>query len=176
MTITPVFIRPLDWIQWIRSWRHAAWVVWVLVMGAVIVIGLRHQDMWDNDLANLSPVSQSAKAMDERLRKELGAPDIRYLLVIRGADQEEALKRSEAAAGILHRLTQEQLLTGFDLPSFYLPSRDTQRQRLAALPAPGTLRTSLSRAVEGLPYRAGLFQPFLRDVEQARTGTLLDLN
>ncbi|MGH7258019.1 MAG: MMPL family transporter, partial [Nitrospiraceae bacterium] len=121
------------------------------------------------------PVSQSAKTMDERLRKELGAPDVRYLLVIRGENQEEVLKRSEAASGILHRLTQEQLLTGFDLPSFYLPSRDTQRQRLAALPIPDTLRTSLSRAVEGLPYRTGLFQPFLRDVEQARTGTLLDL-
>jgi predicted exporter len=174
VTFAPVFIIPLGWSRWLR-FRRAAWVVWILVLGAVIVIVLRHQDIWDNDLANLSPVSQSAKAMDERLRKELGAPDVRYLLAIRGANQEEALKRSEAAAGILHRLTQEELLTGFDLPSFYLPSRDTQRQRLAALPAPGALRAALVRAVEGLPFRTGLFQPFLRDVEQARTGTLLDL-
>lgn len=175
VTITPALVIPLDRSRWVHAVRHAAWVVWLLVIGAVGVIAFRHQDIWDHDLANLSPISQSAKAMDKRLRKDLGAPDVRYLLVIRGENQEEVLKRSEAAAEILHRLTREQLLTGFDLPSFYLPSRDTQRQRLAALPAPGALRTALSHALEGLPYRTGLFQPFLRDVEQARTGTLLEL-
>ena len=164
--ITPGFIIPLDWSRWLRSWRHAAWVVWLLVMGAVIVIALRHRDIWDNDLANLSPVSQSAKAMDERLRKELGAPDVRYLLVIRGENQEDVLKRSEAAAEILHRLTQDQVLTGFDLPSFYLPSRDTQRQRLAALPAPDTLRTALSRARGRTPLPSRAFSAVL-----ARRGT-----
>ena len=47
--------------------------------------------------------------------------------------QEEVLKRSESTALILHRLTQDELLTGFDLPSFYLPSQETQRPGVAPL-------------------------------------------
>ena len=147
----------------------------VLTIGAVVVLAIGYQDILDNDLANLSPVSQSAKALDEQLRTEVGAPDVRYLLVIRGDSQEEVLRRSESAAALLRRLTQEELLTGFDLPSLYLPSRETQARRRAALPETSTLLPVLTRALEGLPFRARLFEPFIRDVEQARKAKPLEI-
>jgi predicted exporter len=71
-------------------------------------------------------------------------------------------------------MVDDNLLTGFDLPSLYLPSQETQRRRQAALPPPATLASSLSHALEGLPFRTGLFEPFLRDVEQARTRHLMN--
>ena len=142
----------------------------------MVALAIRYQDIWDNDLANLSPVSQSAKALDEQLRTELGAPDVRYLLVIRGDSQEEVLRRSESAAALLRRLTQEELLTGFDLPSLYLPSQETQARRRAALPdtkrAPDRPHTRAWRACRFAP---GLFEPFLRDVEQARKAKPLEI-
>ena len=165
----------LDWSRQLQTLRPAAWIVWVLALGAVIALAVRYQDIWDNDLANLSPISQSAKALDEQLRTELGAPDVRYLLVIRGDSQEEVLRRSESIAPLLHRLTQHELLTGFDLPSFYLPSQETQARRRAALPDTKALVIALTRALEGLPFRTGLFEPFLRDVEQARTENPLEI-
>ncbi len=168
-------ILPLNWNLPLQVLRPAAWIVLVLTIGAVVALAIRYQDIWDNDLANLSPVSQSAKALDEQLRTEVGAPDVRYLLVIRGDSQEEVLRRSESAAALLRRLTQEELLTGFDLPSLYLPSRETQARRRAALPETSTLLPALTRALEGLPFRARLFEPFIRDVEQARKAKPLEI-
>ncbi|MGC3975194.1 MAG: hypothetical protein QM771_12540 [Nitrospira sp.] len=66
-------------------------------------------------------------------------------------------------------------MAGFDLPSLYLPFDATQRHRQAALPPPDVLAASLADAVKGLPFRAGLFEPFLHDVEMARTSPLIDI-
>ena len=175
MRTAPHQILPLNWTSLFASMGHARRMVWLLAFLALGTLAFRHQDIWDNDLANLSPISQSSKALDEQLRKDLGAPDVRYLLVIRGTSQEEVLQRSESAALLLRRLVDDTLLTGFDLPSLYLPSRETQRQRQAALPPPAVLTSSLTHALEGLPFRTGLFEPFLRDVEQARTRELMDI-
>ncbi|MDP9132610.1 MAG: MMPL family transporter, partial [Nitrospirota bacterium] len=175
MRTVPHQILPSNVTTWSASMGKAGPIVWVLAMLAVVTLAVRHQDMWDDDLANLSPISPSAKVIDEQLRKDLGAPDVRYLLVIRGAGQEEVLQRSESAALLLRRLIDDELLTGFDLPSLYIPSEETQRQRRAALPPPAVLTASLTRALEGLPFRTGLFEPFLHDVEQARTGELMDI-
>jgi predicted exporter len=48
-----------------------------------------------------------------------------------------------------------------------------QRERQAALPAPHQLRENLTRALEGLPYRADAFEPFLQDVSAAREGPVI---
>ncbi|MBA2487197.1 MAG: MMPL family transporter [Nitrospira sp.] len=175
MRTVPHQILPSNVTSWSASIGKAGPIVWILVIVAVLILIVRHQDLWDDDLANLSPISPSAKVTDEQLRKDLGAPDVRYLLVINGAGQEEVLQRSESAALLLRRLIDDELLTGFDLPSLYMPSEEMQRQRRAALPPPAVLTASLSHALEGLPFRTGLFEPFLQDVEQARTGELMDI-
>jgi predicted exporter len=176
MRTAPHQLIPQNWNRRLTSLGRADRIVWLLVITAITILAVRHDDVWDNDLANLSPISQSAKAMDEQLRKDLGAPDVRYMLVIRGTSQEDVLRRSESLAPFLRQLSGDELLTGFDLPSLYLPSHETQKQRRAALPAPTVLHTSLSRALDGMPFRPGLFEPFLRDVEQARTGALLEIS
>jgi predicted exporter len=96
------------------------------------------------------------------------------LLIMTAASRDEVLAISEAAEKLLRRLLQDGILTGFDLPSLYLPSRETQSRRRAALPEPAVLRTALQEALEGLPFRKDLFAPFLQDVERARTGGLMD--
>ncbi|MGZ8393481.1 MAG: MMPL family transporter [Nitrospira sp.] len=174
MRTAPHQIVPLNWTALSASVGHARWIVWLLALLAIATLAVRHQDIWDNDLANLSPISPSSKSLDEQLRKDLGAPDVRYLLVINGASQEEVLQRSESAALALRRLVEDKLLSGFDLPSLYLPSEKTQRRRQAALPPSAVLTASLNHAMAGLPFRTGLFEPFLRDVEQARTRELMD--
>jgi predicted exporter len=176
MRTAPHQLMPQNWSRRLTSLGQANRIVWLLVITAITILAVRHDDVWDNDLANLSPISQSAKAMDEQLRKDLGAPDVRYMLVIRGTSQEDVLQRSESLAPFLRQLTGDELLAGFDLPSLYLPSQETQERRRAALPAPTVLHTSLTSALDGMPFRPGLFEPFLRDVEQARTGALLEIS
>ena len=165
----------VDWTRAMRSSRYGRWLMWCLLAASLIVMATRHAGMWDDDLANLSPVSESAKALDQELRAELGAPDVRYLVMVTGNNEEEALTRSESIAGALQGLVERHLLAEFDMAAHYLPSRDTQSRRRAALPQGAALRAALKEALRGLPFREDLFEPFLREVEQARTGALIDL-
>ena len=62
---------------------------------------------------------------------------------------------------------------GFESPSLILPSATTQAQRQRDLPDAATLAQRVAEAARGLPFRAGLFEPFLQDVAQARQAPLL---
>src|SRR4030043_2013222 len=59
-------------------------------------------------------------------------------------------------------------LGGFDHPARYLPTKAAQEGRRAALPAPGELRMALETALLATPFKPGVFEPFLADVDRAR--------
>ncbi|MBP2302031.1 MMPL family transporter [Azospirillum picis] len=125
--------------------------------------------LWSGELSSLSPVSEADQRQDEALRRDLGAPDVGHLLVIAAASPDAALAAAERLAGPLDALTGEGLLGGYDSPALYLPSQATQQARRSALPDAGSLQAALSQALQGLPFRADAFTPFLSDVEAART-------
>jgi predicted exporter len=153
--------------------RRAAWLAWALLAVALAFIALRHDRIWDDDLAHLSPLPQSVRDLDQQLRAELRAPDVRFLLIVAAPSREAALAASEQAAVVLQEAVRDGVLDGFDLAARTLPGRQTQERRRAALPDPRTLRAALSRAMQGLPFRSGAFAPFQRDVEAARRAPLL---
>ena len=144
------------------------------VVLAVLFLALQRGPLWSDELASMSPVAASDRLLDEQMRRDIGAPDVRHLVVVDAADQETALAASEKISAILQRLVQQGRLQGFEAPSVYLPSLASQRARQAALPAAAILRDNLQLAQRGLPFRAGLFEPFLRDAEAARLQPLLD--
>lgn len=153
---------------------RARWLAVVLTVAALAVVLWRHDRLWDEDLANLTPVPDAAKSLDRALRNELGAPDVRYLVIARAADRESALQQSESVAAWLRGAVAKDWIAGFDVPSTYLPSKRTQESRRAALPDAGTLARNLEAAVRDLPFREGLFSPFLDAVARARSGPLLE--
>jgi len=65
-------------------------------------------------------------------------------------------------------------LQGYDSASRYLPTPDVQLRRRAALPDRATLERDLGAALQGLPFRAGVFEAFVADVEAARALPPLD--
>ncbi len=123
--------------------------------------------LWEQDIANLSPISTEKQTRDQVLRNELGVPDVRDLIVMEGSSEEEVLQRSEAMALELDRLVAKGELDGYDLAARYLPSRKTQQARQTALPDRDTLEKNLSSVLKGLPFKSSLFQPFLNAVEKA---------
>lgn len=145
-----------------------------LLMGVVIAAGaylaLHTGPFWDDDLANLSPAPRKLVEVDDTLRKDLGTPDVRRVVVVTAADREGALRASEALIPLFDDLQRTQAIAGFDLAARYLPSEQAQHRRLDALPSGEDLRHSLGRALEGLPFKAGAFEPFVADVEAARSG------
>lgn len=126
--------------------------------------------LWEDDLAALSPIPEDVISLDQELRNALGAPEVGHLIVITAADAETALQRSEAAATYLQARINDGLLSGFEAAVRYLPSQQTQRERQAALPERERLETNLDRALAGLPFKPGLFEPFLEAVEKTRAG------
>lgn len=146
----------------------------VVVAGAALFLGLQRGSLWDDELASLSPVSHADQRLDEQLRRDLGAPDVRYLLVVRGPSEEQTLVTSEALAGNLQGLVRQGVLAGFDSPALYLPSSAAQRARQAGLPASEVLRANLEQALTGLPFRPDLFEPFLKDASAAKVQPSLD--
>lgn len=147
--------------------RLRALVPLALVAGAA-VLGARHADLWEHELAALSPVPVAEQRRDQALRDALGAPDVRHLLVVTGPTSEAVLQRFERLEPALDALVARGTLRGYDAPTRYLPSIAAQRARQAALPPPDALEQRLAQATRGLPFRAGLFAPFLADVERAR--------
>jgi predicted exporter len=149
-------------------------VVPVAVVLATIVLIWSDTPLWEEDLAKISPVSEEKKQLDQQLRGEMGAPDVRDLLVIEAATQEDLLQRSETVMPKLDRLRDAGALAGYDLVSRYVPSQRMQRQRQQALPEPAQLEDRLREALKGLPFAPGLFAPFLAGVEAARSQPLVD--
>ncbi|MDP2248528.1 MAG: MMPL family transporter, partial [Nitrosomonadales bacterium] len=159
--------------------RSLRWGTVLLLVIAIMVLYSNRNNLWNHELASLSPVPAADLALDTRLRAGMGAPDVRYLVVISGGSQEAVLSAAEQVSQQLQPLVEEGVLAGFESPSFYLPSVATQRARQESLPAPGELRVRLQQASLDLPLKPGLLDPFLLDVEAARQQPLLqraDLN
>jgi predicted exporter len=140
----------------------------VAVIFAALALGAARHAWFDDDLAHLNPLPAEAAARDRALRDALGAPDVRSLVIVRAATDEEVLERAERLRGALADAVRAGELDGFDLVSDYLPSTAAQARRRASLPDAATLARNLDAAMQGSPFRAGAFDPFLRDVAAAR--------
>ena len=148
-------------------------VVVLIAIGAAVVLGFYRQRLWSHDLSALSPVPPAAQNLDAQLRADLGAPDVRYLVVISAPDEQSALEGAAHVGAELDRLVASNVIAGYQSPAQYLPSLSAQRQRQESLPAPAVLSARLQQALSGLPLRAERLTPFLHDVEVARTAPLL---
>lgn len=163
------------WTAVARVPRPGAAALLVFAMVCAGVAAFAPGPFWQNDLSKLTPVPADALAQDARLRGELGAPDVRWLLAVRGDDVEMALRGAESLHGLLDHLVAQGAIQGYDSPAKLLPSRHTQRIRQSRLPQPEPLRLAMNAAVEATSFRSDVFEPFLQEVEIARQAQPLTL-
>jgi predicted exporter len=152
----------------LRRARGAAWALGVLALGAGTTLYLHRASLWNRELSALSPITQADQDLDARLRADIGAPDVRFLVVISGAQKESVLETAERVGRHLDPLVTSGIISGFESPAHYLPSLATQRTRRAAIPEPPQMRDRLQQATADLPLHANRLAPFLTDVEAAR--------
>ena len=155
---------------WTRIERlpRARAALWLLAAACLAVLAFAPGAFWENDLSKLAPVPADALARDARLRVELGAPDVRYVVAVRARDSEAALQGAERLRPLLDALQSDGAISGYDSPVRYLPSAATQRARQARLPDATALRRALDSALEDSPFRSDVFEPFLADVATAK--------
>lgn len=110
------------------------WPLVLLLVAACTTLVLHRDRLWSRELAALSPVPAQSQALDASLRADVGAPDVRYLVVVPAASEQGALEGAERVAAQLQPLVGQGVLAGFESPARYLPSDAAQRARVASLP------------------------------------------
>jgi predicted exporter len=130
---------------------------------------LSKQELWNDDLSNLSPISLAEQKLDEEMRNALGAPDVRYIVVADDATLEPALVKAERASAALEKLRETNVIKSFDSPTAYLPSLAAQRARRDAIPAASELNARFEEVVKASGFAANAFAPFLADATAAKT-------
>ena len=168
----------------VLSMTRLRWVPAIAAVIAAITLVLHWGALWDRDLGNLNPIGEADRKLDLQLRAALGASDARHMIVVAAPDEEAALEEAERVGHALDPLVAAGQLAGYESPARFLPSLATQRQRLAALPEGAELRARLRAALAGSPLRPERLEPFIADVERARsaapttrrdvTGTAID--
>ena len=146
---------------------------WIALALGLIALWLAPAPLWQNDLAALAPAPPAQLAREGELRAALGAPDVRYLLALHADSADGVLRLSERISPQVDKWISTHAVDDAELPSRYLPSIETQRARQVKLPDRVALTSALDVALRDLPYKPGLFAPFVDDVEAARTLPLL---
>ena len=136
---------------------------------ALAVLAIRAPTLWNDELAAISPLARGAGEADARLRNALGMPDLRYVVALDGATLDDALARAESLQPLLADLVARGGIASFASPAQLVPSRAQQALRRAALPDETTLRANLNAALQGTALRAAAFEPFIADVQAARS-------
>lgn len=163
-------LRPLArFAQRAPRWRAA-----VLLLGAasVVLLIVRGDRLWNDELAAISPLARGSGEMDARLRQSTGLGDLRFVLAAEGATIDQTLARAETLHDRLSELQARGAIAGFDSPAFLVPSATTQQTRREALPDESTLRARLTAALANSALRAEAFEPFVADVQRARGLTI----
>ncbi|ULU26319.1 MMPL family transporter [Dyella terrae] len=149
------------------------WIPALVAVATVLMLAFAQGPFWQNDLSALTPLPRDLLMRDARLREALGAPDVRYLLVLQAPDEQGVLALSERMEPALDALVARHVVDAVELPSRYLPSEAIQRVRQQALPDRDVLESALTEAEQGMPFQPGLFKPFVEDVQKARELPLL---
>jgi predicted exporter len=140
---------------------------------ALTILYRHHDTLWNRELAALSPVSAADQNYDAALRRDLGAADVRDLVIVSAPSLDAALEKAERAAQVQGTLVNEKVIGAFDSPANYLPSAATQQARRLSLPDSAQLRENLRQATAGLGLSIERLQPFLQDVAAARSAPLI---
>lgn len=157
----------------IRGARRVGWLVPAVLLGSIVYLAVRQDGLWERDLEKLNPIDEADKLIEQQLRDTLGAPDVRYMVVVRGPSADAVLQRLESVHPQLDALRAVNALAAYDSPARYLPSAATQRARLAALPETAVLESRLQQALAGLPFRDDLFEPFPAELARARNAPIV---
>lgn len=151
-----------------RAMQALRWPAAACAAAALLIVISHGAALWARGLSGLNPAPLALQKLDERLRGEAGAPDLRFLVIAPAATADGALAAAERAERLLAPWVQRGDILHIDSPARFLPSAAAQAARRAALPAPDDLRQRLQAATSGLPIRPERLEPFVQDVAQAR--------
>ena len=165
--------------SWFERFGRAApqlrmWASLVVILAAAYLV-LTEQSLKDYNVDSLSPIPVERRLEDRQLRNDLGMWYGGKLLVVVAPSAERALQHSELLVEHLDRRVSEGAISGYQMAAQFLPSIKKQKHRIKTLPKSSQLRNRLEQATTQLPFKPGLFEQFINDVEASKTKVLLDM-
>ncbi len=145
--------------------RHQWWLLALIGSGAFLV--LSPGGLWSNQIAAMTPVAPELLQRDAQLRRQLGTPDLRYLLAVSGETQEQVLQDTEALAAELARAKESGLLRAYAVVTTLLPSQKTQQQRLQVIKQTENIGDKIREASAATNFRGDAFQGFVQKLDRA---------
>ena len=146
---------------------------YILLAGVITFLGFQRSELWENDIAQLSPVPDSQLALDRQIREELNLPNVSYWVIVKGKSEQPVLRWTESVAEKFQDLKNQGAISGFDAVTKYLPSFEKQAQRIKTLPSIEQLKENLRIAKKGLPFRENAFEGFIQEVSSAKKSDFL---
>ena len=147
------------------KFRHTFWIAGLLM--TAMLFALLPRDIWNNDLGSMSPIAPEKLRRDRELRLGLGAPDIRYLVMVIASSRENVLQETERLEPLLIEARRQNWLDGYQLITTLVPSQMTRDIRHAHIVNAAKQTGQLQRVMQNLSMRPEAFQPFLDDLHHA---------
>ena len=163
-----------SWLrQMMKKGHHFRYFIWFLTVAALLLLLSRQDHLWSYELNDLSPIPAALLDLDGELRADMGAADVRHMLLLEDKTEEQVLQRCEQFLPRLDALVAQGLLGAYQAPCVYLPSQARQLQRQQELPDRKQLEQALQEAAHTLPISVQSLQGFVEDVANSRTLPLL---
>ena len=140
----------------------------IVILFSVLVISFNYQSVWSDNIADLSPVPEKAKKLDQELRHSIGAPDVNHVFMVKDKDTEKLLQRTEALVKRLTVLKEDKLVNNIYSVIDFIPSQKTQRGYQQQLPIRSQLEQNLDAASSDLPFKKHFFIPFVNDITASK--------
>ena len=130
---------------------------------------IMHQDIWSNDISQISPVPVDLRETDRNLRRALNATDLNHLFLIEGEDIDEVMKKTEDLTSAIAPAIKEGVLTGTYSAADILPSKINQKKTQSLLPSKQLLSMNVTAAMTGLGFKDNAFDSFINSVTKTKT-------
>ncbi len=154
----------------LKSWGKKAsryrWVVVGSMLVSLVIMVVTPLPILHMNVDSLSPIKDSRRVEGKMLRDDLGFWFGGNMLIATGDTKEAVLQLTESLSSELDRLIEDGSLVGYDMAAHFLPSQLKQSLNQTQLAQMDRIEGNLSQALEGLPFREKVFEPFfdsLRD-------------
>ncbi len=157
-------IKPRINLSLIRFPKASVKPILGISIGFVMAVFAWQLPTWEQSLASLSPLPKSYNERDHQLRNNLGVGGLQHVAFVGGQSVEEVLHNSELLKTTLDSLIKRDILQSYEMAAQYLPSQSLQKERALLLPNRVELEDDLKQALKDMPFKQGLFKPFLNEV------------
>ena len=151
-----------------RCRKRLSLLPWLILITLIGCFSLNDGVMFNDDIAALNPVPPQHLKIDASLQRDFRSPELGKLLLVTAADQESLLRTAEDIEPTLAELRRNGIIDQYDLLTEILPSQRKQALRLSRIPPKKELIDLVNLAQDGLPFRKGLFEPFINDADDAQ--------